>query len=937
MEMKYSSIAMRSPAIAFIWIACVLQLSFCHSIEHQSEVPVSYNISSSPGRVKLHTEDDLVVIDNGIVQLTLSKPDGLVRGVRYNGIDNLLENHLHYRGFVHAHIPHPHLYWDIVWSKPGQGDSTDMYIMRRGSSGFYMYAVLERLKGWPDVNMNQIRIVFKLKNKRFRFMAISDEIQRMMPTPGDREAGLALAYAEAVLLTHSSNPQFRGEVDDKYQYAMESKDNKVQGWISQDPAVGFWMITPSQEFRSGGPLKQDLTSHVGPTILSMFTSTHYTGMELDTKYRNGEAWKKVFGPVFVYLNNVPSEKDDRTLWDDAKKQANYIHFPSVSTSFAWVIGYQFWTRADQRGYFSIKNVRVGDYNLYAWVPGIIGDYKHEANITITPPGNHINLGVLRYDPPRNGPTLWEIGIPDRSAAEFFVPDPYPTLENKVFNNLTKNRFRQYGLWERYNDLYPKDDLIYTVGTSNFSRDWFFAHVPRNAGNNTYKPTTWQIKFELEKVNQTGYYTFQLALASAHLCSLQVRFNDPSAARPHFQTRLIGKGNSIARHGIHGLYIFYSVLVLGQQLLNGQNTIYLTLSRVGSPFQGIFPIDIDRLRLLAWKETPVFSFQKQVGENTDDRGRMPAVTTVTTVRATATAITSQHVSNTSPLLAPSVVAAFADYRYKGELADGCKKIIGANKSLSSSSIVGCKSNLPALPTLSISRSSRFGSHQPLHACSSKENTLSHLSPASSSIFGDWEGLLDTIPWSPAQRRSRKHPRALHKNELFGFRYPVLAEKPEWWWRTLACVPYLIALQISDTGYFIQPFLERYDIIGDLIYFVPGAITRLPPWFIMIYCYFAYIGIVKNKDFPHFFRFHLMMGMLLETALQILSYTSNFFPLIHYNGRFGMYYWAGVGFAYITILLQCVRCALAGDYAHLSFVSDAAYVHTLFNIGGYHRPF
>jgi len=47
-------------------------------------------------------------------------------------------------------------------------------------------------------------------------------------------------------------------------------------------------------------------------------------------------------------------------------------------------GYQFWTQTDRSGRFLIKNIVPGDYNLYAWFPGFIGDYMYQTTISIKP-------------------------------------------------------------------------------------------------------------------------------------------------------------------------------------------------------------------------------------------------------------------------------------------------------------------------------------------------------------------------------------------------------------------------------------------------------------------------------------------------------------------------------------------------------------------------
>ncbi|CAN6584240.1 unnamed protein product [Malus baccata var. baccata] len=511
--------------------------------------------------VRLIIQDRYVVMDNGILQVTLSKPDGIVTKIQYNGIDNLLEvldEEVH-RG-----------YWDLVWSESGSVGTTGTFdvikgtkfkvrveneeqveisftrkwnpsqkgevvplnidkrfIMLRNSSGFYSYAIYEHLKEWPPFNLPQTRIVFKLRKEKFHYMAIADNRQRYMPLPDDRssERSQALAYPEAVLLVDPIEPEFKGEVDDKYEYSCENQNLHVHGWVCMDPPVGFWQITPSDEFRSGGPLKQNLTSHVGPYCLAMFLSAHYSGEDLVLKLKPDEPWKKVFGPVFIYLNSASDVTDPSPLWDDAKKQMmtevqswpykfpaskdypppdqrgnvkgriqildRYVSKDRIPGNGAYVglappgdagswqrdcKGYQFWTRADEKGYYSIQNIREGDYNLYAWCPGFIGDYRYDATISITA-GCDIDVDDIVYEPPRDGPTLWEIGIPDRSAAEFYVPDPNPMYINKLYVN-HPDRFRQYGLWERYQELYPDEDLIYSIGTSDYTKDWFFAQVPR---------------------------------------------------------------------------------------------------------------------------------------------------------------------------------------------------------------------------------------------------------------------------------------------------------------------------------------------------------------------------------------------------------------------------------------------------------------------------
>ena len=120
--------------------------------------------------------------------------------------------------------------------------------------------------------------------------------------------------------------------------------------------------------------------------------------------------------------------------------------------------YEFWNQGNEDGTFKITNVRPGKYTLHAFADGVLGEYA-KTDITVEA-GKDLDLGKLDWKPVRDGKQVWEIGYPNRNGGEFFKGDEY----------------WRWGWDMRYALLFP-NDIIYTVGKSDWHKDWFFEEVP----------------------------------------------------------------------------------------------------------------------------------------------------------------------------------------------------------------------------------------------------------------------------------------------------------------------------------------------------------------------------------------------------------------------------------------------------------------------------
>ncbi len=215
--------------------------------------------------------------------------------------------------------------------------------------------------------------------------------------------------------------------------------------------------------------------------------------------------------------------------------------------------YQYWVHADASGKFTVPNIRPGDYVLYAFNNGILGEYS-QTNVTITA-GKTANLGTMTWIPVRYGKKVWEIGVPNRSAEEFRHGDHY----------------WQWGLYNLYPEEFPKG-VDYIIGKSNWAKDWNYAQPPSPDGKGGFSNTTWKTEFSLDKAPKSGTSTLRLAICGARGGPVTINLNGLAIGT----TGPLPESGVMHRDGIRSAALICKDIKFDATLLKqGNNIIELT--------------------------------------------------------------------------------------------------------------------------------------------------------------------------------------------------------------------------------------------------------------------------------------------------------------------------------------------------------------------------
>ena len=450
------------------------------------------------------------------------------------------------------------------------------FIMRKGVPGIYSYVIATGTATSANEPIKEARVCSRLADGMLNGY-VDWRMNGRIPSNSE----MTEAEKSENTIQDATYKLADGSIYTKYNWANYIERDTLHG-LRDNTYYGLYNIPVSYEWINGGCDRQELTVHAtskSPITIQMLQGEHFGGQAMVLN----EGEKKLYGPFLIcttYSKNPVSSA--RNQWAKEVEAWPYQWFENdlyprergtvrghlnVTTGqrndsvriilaqekgkdpIAMMHGYQFWTLTDANGDFELKNVRPGDYNLFAYAKaGEVTDMLEQDDIVVSAGDN--NLGTINWTPKKYTQMLWMIGQNDRRSSEFRYSDA----------------LRQYGLWEKI-----PANLTYTIGQSHEATDWYYAQTQKNG--------TWTIKFNLDE-RPTGrvYLTASIAGCSGSGSTITVKVNGTQRAtwKPGFNDACIYR--SAINSGRH--YV-YTTDFLNTGLKVGENTVTFTYSGGGS--------------------------------------------------------------------------------------------------------------------------------------------------------------------------------------------------------------------------------------------------------------------------------------------------------------------------------------------------------------------